>query len=287
MLDRGHLGGAGAVRALLGDDDVVRVVVAQVVRRHDAELAHQPDRACRPGRPARRAWSASSRGSTSTRPSEPATAPRIQVRWLSPTWSSAPAAAATPSVCGERALEADRDVAQPDRAVTGVQQRPGHDADRVGEVDDPRVGRGQPAYPVGDVEHDRHGAQRLGEAAGAGGLLPDAAALQRPCLVAVARRLAADAQLQEDDVRVAHAGVDVAGRRHRGRVTRPWRASGGPSRRRARAGRSTGRPGPARRWAAGRAAGRNRRPAQGCTSSRHRRPSASSHALLRRGASDR
>ena len=110
-----------------------------------------------------------------------------------------------PEPVGEATLEADGDVAQPDRAVTLLQQRPGDDADRVGEVDDPRVGCRR-ADPLGDVEDDRHGAQRLGEPAGAGGLLADAAALQRPGLVLVPGGLTADPQLQED-------GVDAVERR--------------------------------------------------------------------------
>jgi hypothetical protein len=38
---------------------------------------------------------------------------------------------------GELPLEADRHVAQADGPVPGVEQRPGDDPDRVGEVDDP------------------------------------------------------------------------------------------------------------------------------------------------------
>ena len=45
-------------------------------------------------------------------------------------------------VAGERALEADGHVAQPDRSVPRLEQGAGDDADRVGEVDDPGVGRG-------------------------------------------------------------------------------------------------------------------------------------------------
>jgi hypothetical protein len=46
-------------------------------------------------------------------------------------------------------------------------------ADRIREVDDPPV-RPRPLRDhLGDTEPDRHGAQRLGEAAGSGGLLPE------------------------------------------------------------------------------------------------------------------
>ena len=63
----------------------------------------------------------------------------------------------------ELPLEPDRDVAQTDRAMTGVQQRPGDDADRVREVDDPRAVRGPLARAFGDFEHYRHRAHRLRE----------------------------------------------------------------------------------------------------------------------------
>ena len=56
------------------------------------------------------------------------------------------------------------------------------------------------AHALGDAEHDRHRAQRLGEAARAGGLLADAAARERDGLVAEPRRLPADADLDEHEV---------------------------------------------------------------------------------------
>lgn len=111
---------------------------------------------------------------------------------------------------GEAALEADRHVAQPDALVPGLEQRPGDDADRVGEVDDPGVRRG-PSDPLGDVEHHRDRTHRLRQAARAGGLLAHAAALQRPRLVLVASGLAADPQLQQHRVRPGHARLQVGG----------------------------------------------------------------------------
>ena len=51
-----------------------------------------------------------------------------------------------------------------------------------------------------DLEHHRHGAQRLGEAAGAGRLLADRAELVGQRLVDQARLLAADAQLDQHEV---------------------------------------------------------------------------------------
>lgn len=97
----------------------------------------------------------------------------------------------------EQALETDCHIAEPDRTVAMIQQRAGHDANRVGEIDDPGVVRREPPDAIGDVEHDRHGAQRFGESAGAGGLLADASAAQGDRLIAVAGCLAADANLQE------------------------------------------------------------------------------------------
>ena len=84
--------------------------------------------------------------------------------------------------------------------MTVIEQRAGDDPDRVGEVDDPRVRRSAAPHFVGDVEHDRHRAQSLGEASGTGGLLADAAASQRNGLVEVPCRLTADAQLQKHEV---------------------------------------------------------------------------------------
>ncbi len=100
---------------------------------------------------------------------------------------------------GEEALEPDRHVAEADRAVALLQQRARHDADRVGEVDDPGVRRGMSAHGLGDVEHHRHRSQGLRQAAGAGGLLTDAPALERERLVAEPRGLPTDAQLDEHD----------------------------------------------------------------------------------------
>ena len=77
---------------------------------------------------------------------------------------------------GKLTLEADRDVAQPDGAVAGVEEGASDDADRVREVDDPGPGAAERSRSLGDLEHDRHGAHRLREAAGAGRLLTDAAA---------------------------------------------------------------------------------------------------------------
>ncbi len=113
---------------------------------------------------------------------------------------------------GEVPLQPDRHVAQPHRAVPGVEQRPGDHADRVGEVDEPRAWRGPPPGELGDLEDERHGAQRLGEPARPRRLLPHAAEVERPGLVPVARRLPADPELDE----------------HRGRAVDPVVGVGGP-----------------------------------------------------------
>ena len=92
-----------------------------------------------------------------------------------------------------------------------VEQRAGDDPDRVREVDDPRVRGGELPHALGDLEHDGHGAQRLREAAGAGGLLADAAAGERHRLVREPRRLAADPDLDEDEVGAVEGAVELAG----------------------------------------------------------------------------
>ena len=114
-----------------------------------------------------------------------------------------------PEPACERALEADRDVAQPQGAVALVEQRAGDDADRIREVDDPRVVRGALAHLLRDLQHDRHGAQRLAEAARARRLLADAAARERHRLVRQARGLPADADLDQDVVRPVDGAVEV------------------------------------------------------------------------------
>ena len=95
--------------------------------------------------------------------------------------------------------------------MTGVEQRPRDDPDRVREVDDPCVGRGALADALRDLEHDRDRAQRLGEAPGAGRLLADAAAGERHGLVGEARRLAADANLDEHEIGAVDRAVELAG----------------------------------------------------------------------------
>jgi hypothetical protein len=82
-----------------------------------------------------------------------------------------------PEQTGEEPLEPDRDVTQPDRALPSVQERSGHNANRIREVDQP--GRWRHRRHRGrDVQGGRHRAQCLGEASCTGGLLTDAAELE-------------------------------------------------------------------------------------------------------------
>ena len=112
---------------------------------------------------------------------------------------------------GEVPLEPDGHVAQPECPVARVEQCPGDDPDRVGEIDDPGGAQGPLACSFSNVEHYRNGTQSLREPAGAGGLLPDAAVLQRPGLVAVPGRLAADPQLQQHRTGAVQALVEAGG----------------------------------------------------------------------------
>ncbi len=122
-------------------------------------------------------------------------------------------------VLREVALEADGHVAQPQGAMPLVQERLRHDADRVGEVHDPGVGRRPLADQLGQLHHHRHRAQRLGEATGAGRLLADGVELERERLVGESGLLPADSQLDQHEVRVVDRGGGVIGQ---GQATRPF-----------------------------------------------------------------
>ena len=103
------------------------------------------------------------------------------------------------------------DVAEADHPEIGVApQRLGDQAGGVREVDEHRPGRVL-AHLLCQLEHDRDRAQRLREAADAGRLLADQAELGSHRLVAVARRLAAHAQLVDDELG-ARQRVDRVGR---------------------------------------------------------------------------
>ena len=105
-------------------------------------------------------------------------------------------------------LIANSVVAQPHDRVAVIQERAGHDADRVREVDDPRAGRAFPCAP-GDVDGDGDGTQRLREPARSGRFLPDASAFERDGLIADPGGLPADAELEYHDVRSVKAPVQV------------------------------------------------------------------------------
>ena len=107
------------------------------------------------------------------------------------------------------ALDADRDVAEADRAMARVEQRPGDDPHGVREVDDPCVRPRELPDAIGDPEDDRHGAHRLRKASGARRLLADAPAGERGGLVLEPRRLAADPELEQDEAAPVDRGVEV------------------------------------------------------------------------------
>ena len=119
---------------------------------------------------------------------------------------------------GERALESDRDVAQADGPVSCLQQGAGDDADRVGEVDDPGL-RVAACHLLGDVENHRHRPQGFREPACTRRLLADAAALERPRLVALAGRLSTDAQLKQHGIGILHSRRQVGRRAEATRVS--------------------------------------------------------------------
>ena len=114
---------------------------------------------------------------------------------------------------GDRALEGDRHVAQPDGPIAAIDQRLGHDPDRVGEVDDPGVRRAALRRDLGQVEDDRYGPHRLGQAPGTGRLLADRAEADRNRLVQEPRRLPADAELDQHEAGAVDGGLDVTGQR--------------------------------------------------------------------------
>ena len=195
---------------------------------------------------------------------------RTHVRWLRPDLVDRDTRRLDLEHRGDSPLEADRDVAEPDRAMTLVEQRPGDDADRVREVDDPRVRSRELAHALGDLEHDRHRPHRLCEPAGTGRLLPDAAAGERNRLVGEPCRLTADPKLEQHEDRAVDRALEVAGDLERAvEALTLEHARGHVADDLATLGvdvveHELGRPGSAR----ARARGRRRAPA--CTSSRRR-----------------
>ncbi len=112
---------------------------------------------------------------------------------------------------GDPALEPDRDVAETDRTVAGVEQRAGDDPDGVREIDDPGSGRRALTHALRDLEHHGHCPEGFRESAGAGRLLPDAPACKRHRLVREPRCLPSHADLDQHELRAVERAVEVVG----------------------------------------------------------------------------
>src|SRR5438477_4414872 len=102
-----------------------------------------------------------------------------------------------------------------------VEQRLHHDADGVGEVDQPRAGSAAALGFLGDIEHDRHGAQCLGESSWTGCLLSDATELEGQGFVDKARGLAADPELDDDEAGAVERPLSILGHRKPARPLMP------------------------------------------------------------------
>lgn len=89
----------------------------------------------------------------------------------------------------------------------GFDDRLGHHAGRIGEVEQHRVRRGKLLDQAAIVEDRRNRTHRHGEAAGAGGFLPKQLVIERDALVMDAAFLAADAQGGDDVVGALQRGA--------------------------------------------------------------------------------
>jgi len=112
-------------------------------------------------------------------------------------------------------LGPDGHVAQSNGVMALVEQSLGDNPHRVGEIDEPRTGIGPRRHLLGQLQHDRHGAQRLGQSSRARRLLTETPVPHRQRLVDVARRLAADAQLDDHEVGPLQGGMRVGRRGER------------------------------------------------------------------------
>ena len=148
----------GTPSALLRQHCVVGVEVAEVRRRHGAELLEQPQRQRRLRR--ERLAVLGEQAGQHVRRRRPARA-RIQVRWLRPTWSTSTRSGSTPS---SRAIDRWNLIATLHRPTA---RWPASSSARVtiptgfvkSTIQAP--GAASCAHALGDLEHHRHGAQRL------------------------------------------------------------------------------------------------------------------------------
>ena len=141
----------------------------------------------------------------------PMRTPRIQVRWLSPTWSTTTSAGGTPSREANwrwnPIATLQRPTARwPASSSARVTMPTGFVKSMIHASE-----RGALADAVGDLEHDRDGAESLAEAARTRRLLADAPAGQRDRLVREPRRLAADTDLDEHEIGAVERAVEIAG----------------------------------------------------------------------------
>ena len=102
-----------------------------------------------------------------------------------------------------------------------VKERLRDDPDRVGEVDQPGPAIRAAGRFLGDLEHHRNGPQRLGKPAGAGRLLAHATEPRRDRLVQEAGGLAADPELDHDEVGAVERGRAIQRGRHAARPSAP------------------------------------------------------------------
>ena len=107
-------------------------------------------------------------------------------------------------------LIADRNIAQPDRPVTVIQEGARDDAHRIREIDDPGVIGGEPGDPLGDLQDHRHGTECLRQPPSTGRLLADTATLQRQAFIDRARRLATNPQLEQNHCGICHRPIKIS-----------------------------------------------------------------------------
>jgi hypothetical protein len=112
-------------------------------------------------------------------------------------------------VVAEPTLGPDGHIAEADSPMTFVEQGLGDDADGIGEVDEPGAGIAPLRRFLGQRQNGGNRAQSLGQAACPGGLLPEAPVTDRQRLIDMARRLSADAQLDDDEIGSFQRGVLV------------------------------------------------------------------------------